>query len=170
MRTRPASIATVVIAIGLALTTIGIARALPYTVGGVGDRATVAADAWAHGSAVSPALVALVFLGILGVVTMRPTRGGRRAAAWLAVLAGAMLVAGLVEPAQQALVLFGTADLALTPLVYAFHLGLIALILSAVGEARRSEGAAMTRPGAGPEAAASAPASVSRLASGAAVA
>ncbi|HLO36701.1 MAG TPA: hypothetical protein VK194_11485, partial [Candidatus Deferrimicrobium sp.] len=70
MRTRPASIATVVIAIGLALTTIGIARVMPYTFGGVGDRSSIAADAWAHGTAVSPALVALVFLGILATIAM----------------------------------------------------------------------------------------------------
>ena len=85
------------------------------------------------------ALVALVFLGILATVAMRPTRGGRRAAAWLAVLAGAMLVSTWLEPAQQTLLLFGTADLVLTPLVHALNVGLVGLILSAVGEARRPD-------------------------------
>ena len=55
MRTRPASIATIVIALGLALTSIGLARHLPFTVGGAGSTLTVGADLWAHGSAVSPA-------------------------------------------------------------------------------------------------------------------
>jgi hypothetical protein len=49
-----------------------------------------------------------------------------------------MLVAGLAEPAQQQAILFGTVDEA-TPFIWAFHAGLIALILSAVGETRRSE-------------------------------
>ena len=138
MRTRPASIATIVIAIGLALTTIGVARVLPYTFGGVGDRSSIGADLWAHGTAASPALVALFFLGLLAATAMRPTRGGRRAGAWLAVLAAALVVAGLSEPTQQQLVLFGTFDAVLSPLVYALHVGLIALVLSAIGEARRS--------------------------------
>jgi hypothetical protein len=139
MRTRPASIATIVIAIGLALTTLGLARVLPYTVGGVGDRSAIGADAWAHGTAVSPAVVALLFLGILATIAMRPTRGGRSASAWLAVLAAALTVSGILEPAQRDLILFGTSDLALTPLVYALHVGLIALVLSSIGEARRSD-------------------------------
>lgn len=139
MRTRPASIATIVIAIGLALTTRGVARALPYTVGGVGDRTSIGADLWAHGTAVSPALVALLFVGILAAIAMRPTRGGRRAAAWLAVLAAALVVSGILEPAQRDLILFGTSDVALTPLVYALHVGLIGLVLSSIGEARRSQ-------------------------------
>ena len=138
MRTRPASIATVVIAFGLALTSIGLARSLPYTFGGVGDRTTVGADLWAHGSAVSPPLVALVVLGLLGAIAMRPTPGGRRSSAWLAVLGGALLVTGLAEPAQQQLVLFGSFDAALTPLVYAFHTSLVALVLTAIGEVRRA--------------------------------
>ena len=124
MRTRPASIATVVIAIGLALTSAGIARGLPFSFGGVGSRSTIGADLWAHGTAISPALVALVCLGLLAAIAMRPTRGGRRSAAWLAVVAAA-----LTAP-----------DLVLTPLVYAFHVGLIALILSAIGETRRADG------------------------------
>ena len=136
MRTRPASIATIVIAIGLALTSIGLARVLPHTVGGVGDRGSIASELWAHGTAVSPALVALIFLGLLAAISMRPTPGGRRGAAWLAVLAATLVVSGLMEPIQQQLVLFGTADPALTPLVFAWHVGLIALILSCAGEAR----------------------------------
>src|SRR6478609_1369609 len=74
MRTRPASIATIVIAIGLALTAIGIAHQVPYTFGGAGDVTSLRADLW------------------------------------LAILAGAMLVAGLAEPAQQQAILFGTVD------------------------------------------------------------
>jgi hypothetical protein len=146
MRTRPASIATIVVAIGLALTTIGIARALPYTVGGAGDRSSIGADAWSHGTAVSPALVALLFVGILAAIAMRPTRGGRRAAAWLAVLGDALLVTGILEPAQRDLVLFGTFDLALTPLVYALHVGLIGLVLSSFGETRRADGPSPAAP------------------------
>lgn len=136
MRSRPASIATIVIAIGLALTSAGIARGLPYTFGGVGSRSTIGADLWAHGTAVSPALVALVCAGLLAAIAMRPTRGGRRSAAWLAVLAAALVVAGVAEPAQQALLLLGAPDPILTPLVYAFHVSLIALVLSATGETR----------------------------------
>ena len=138
MRTRPASIATIVIAIGLALTAIGIAHQVPYTFGGTGDVTSLRADLWAHGTAISPAIVALVFLGLFATIATRPTRGGRRAAIWLAILAGAMLVAGLAEPAQQQAILFGTVDEA-TPFIWAFHVGLIALILSAVGETRRKD-------------------------------
>jgi len=138
MRTRPASIATIVIAIGLALTAIGIAHQVPYTFGGTGDVTSLRADLWAHGTAISPAIVALVFLGLFATIATRPTRGGRRAALWLAILAGAMLVAGLAEPAQQQAILFGTVDEA-TPFIWAFHVGLIALILSAVGETRRKD-------------------------------
>ena len=143
MRTRPASIATVVIAIGLALTTIGIARDLPYTFAGLGGHRTMAADAWAHGTAVSPPLVALVVVGILAAIAARPTRGGRRAATWLAVLAVAISFAGLAESAQREAILFATVDLAVTPLVWALHVGLIALVLSAIGEARRVGDAAL---------------------------
>jgi hypothetical protein len=139
MRTRPASIATIVIALGLALTSIGLGRSMPYTVGGTGSAVTVAADLWAHGSAVSPALVALLMVGLLAAIAMRPTRGGRRASAWLAVLAGALVVSGLLEPAQLQLVLFGTFDAVLSPLVYALHVGLIALVLSSIGETRRQD-------------------------------
>jgi hypothetical protein len=138
MRTRPASIATIVIAIGLALTAIGIAHQVPYRFGGNGDVTSLRADLWAHGTAISPAIVALVFLGLFATIATRPTLGGRRAALSLAILAGAMLVAGLVEPAQQQAILFGAVDEAM-PFIWAFHVGLIALILSAVGETRRSE-------------------------------
>lgn len=140
MRTRPASIATVVIALGLALTTIGIGRNLPYTFAGHGDRSTVAADAWAHGTAVSPALVALVVIGLLAAVSMRPTRGGRRASAWLAVLAGAVALASVAEPAQQAALLFESVD-AVTLFGWAFEISLVALVLACVGEVRRGAGA-----------------------------
>ena len=68
------------------------------------------ADLWAHGTAISPAIVALVFLGLFATIATRPTRGGRRSALWLAILAGAMLVAGLAEPAQQQAILFGAVD------------------------------------------------------------
>ena len=42
--TRHASIAVIAIALGLALTTIGINRGLPHEIGGMGSRLTVAAD------------------------------------------------------------------------------------------------------------------------------
>ena len=136
MRTRPATIATIVIAIGLALTTLGISRQLPYTFGGNGDVSTIAADVWAHGTAISPSLVALIFLGILALVAMRPTRGGRRAALWIVVVAAAMSLSGLAEPRQSGAILFQSID----PIgigIWALHVSLIALILSAIGEARR---------------------------------
>jgi hypothetical protein len=137
MRTRPATIATIVIALGLALTSLGLARALPFTVGGTGSRLTIPSDLWAHGTALSPALVALVVLGLLAAIAMRPTRGGRRAASWLAVLAGALLVTGLLEPAQRDAILLSAGDAALTGFALALHVGLIALILSCLGEVRR---------------------------------
>lgn len=136
MRTRPASIATIVIALGLALTSIGLARHLPFTVGGAGSTLTVGADLWAHGSAVSPALVALLMVGLLAAIAMRPTRGGRRASSWLAVLAAILVVAGLAEPAQRDAVLFGANDLILSAFVIAYHAALVALVLSTVGEVR----------------------------------
>jgi hypothetical protein len=137
MRTRPASITTIVIAIGLALTSIGIARSLPYTFAGLGSRTSIASDVWAHGTAVSPSLVSLVFLGIFAAIAMRPTRGGRRAALWLAILAAAVSFAGLAEAAQRDAILLTSIDI-VTPAIWAFHVSLIALILSAVGEARRT--------------------------------
>ncbi len=136
MRTRPASIATIVIALGLALTSIGLARSMPYTVGGTGSTMTVAADLWAHGSAVSPALVALVVVGLLGAIAMRPTRGGRRASSWLAVLAAILVVVGLAEPAGRDAVLLGANDLVLSALVIAYEAALVALVLAAIGEVR----------------------------------
>jgi hypothetical protein len=136
MRTRPAAITTIVIAIGLALTTVGIARQLPYTFGGHGDVSTVAADVWAHGTAVSPSLVALVFLGLFAIIAMRPTRGGRRAVTWLTVLAVAMIVSGVAEPLQQRAIFFQTIDVVGVG-IWALHVTLIALALSAIGEARR---------------------------------
>ena len=137
MRTRPATIATIVIALGLALTSLGLAHALPFTVGGTGSRLTISSDLWAHGTAVSPALVALVVVGLLAAIAMRPTRGGRRSASWLAVLAGVVLVTGLLEPALRDAILLSAGDAVLTGFVVAFHVGLIALILSCVGEVRR---------------------------------
>jgi hypothetical protein len=136
MRTRPATITTIVIALGLALTRIGVARQVPYTFAGHGDRSTVAADLWPHGTAISPALVALVFLAVLATIAMRPTRGGRRAALWLAVLAVAVSVVGLAEPAQQSALLFTNMD-AVTGFAWAFHASLVALVLSCIGEVRR---------------------------------
>jgi hypothetical protein len=141
MRTRPASLATIVIALGLALTATGLARSLPYTIGGAGSRSTVGADLWAHGTGVSPALVALLALGLLASIAARPTRGGRRAAAWLMLLAGALLASGLMEPAQLQAVLLSAGDPALSVSVLAYHVGLVALLLSAIGEARRGPGA-----------------------------
>lgn len=137
MRTRPASIVTIAIALGLALTSIGLARSLPYTVGGAGSPSTVGADLWAHGTAISPALVALVVAGLLGIIAMRPTRGGRRASSWLAVLAAVLVVAGLAEPAQRDAVLLAANDPVVGVFVIAWHVTLIALVLSAIGEVRR---------------------------------
>ncbi|HEY7131666.1 MAG TPA: hypothetical protein VH440_05405 [Candidatus Limnocylindrales bacterium] len=137
MRTRPAAIATIAIAIGLALTAIGIARRLPYTFGGTGDASRLVADAWAHGTAISPALVALAFLGLLAAIAMRPTRGGRRAALWMVVVGIAVILSGLAEPAQQQAILLGTID-EVTAFVWALHVSLIALVLSAWGETRRT--------------------------------
>lgn len=137
MRTRPATLTTVAIALGLALTAMGVARQLPYTFAGHGDRSTVSADVWAHGTAISPAVVALVFLGLLATVAMRPTRGGRRAALWLGILAGAVSLAGLAEPAQQTALLFGRLD-ELTAFAWAFHASLLGVVLSCLGEVRRA--------------------------------
>jgi hypothetical protein len=146
MRTRPASIATIVIALGLALTTIGLARSLPYTVGGAGTASTVRADLWAHGTAISPALVALVVVGLLAAISMRPTRGGRRAASWLAVLAAVLVLAGLAEPAQRDAVVFAATDAIVSVFVIAFHVALVALVLSAFGETRAVGGRSETEP------------------------
>src|SRR3954447_15156540 len=141
MRTRPASLATIVIALGLALTATGLARSLPYTIGGAGSRSTVGADLWAHGTGVSPALVALVVVALLAAIAARPTRGGRRAAGWLALLAAALVATGLMEPAQLQAVLLSGGDPALSVSVLADHVALVALLLSALGEVRRGPGA-----------------------------
>jgi hypothetical protein len=138
MRTRPATIATIVIAIGLALTTLGISRQLPYTFGGNGGVSTVAADVWAHGTAISPSLVALIFLGILALVAMRPTRGGRRAATWIVIVAVALSLSGLAEPRQAGAILLQAID-PIAVGIWALHVSLIALALSAWGEARRRD-------------------------------
>ena len=136
--TRHASIATIAIAFGLALTTIGISRGLPHEVGGIGSRLTVAADAWASGSAVSPPLVLLVAVAILAAIAMRETRGGARAASWLAVLASVGIVAGLMEPVQQRIVLFQQPDLLLAGLLYASYVTWIALVVASVLRSRDS--------------------------------
>ena len=150
MRTRPATIMTIVIAIGLALTTLGVSRALPYTFGGHGDVSSVAQDVWAHGTAISPSLVALIFLGILSLVAMRPTRGGRRAAKWILPVAVAVSLSGLGEPRQADAILLQTLD-AVTAGIWALQISLIALILSAIGEVRRPDGQlAATTPPSGP--------------------
>ena len=126
--TRHATIATIAIAFGLALTTIGINRALPHEIGGLGSRLTVAADAWASGSAVSPPLVLLTAVAILAAIAVRPTRGGVRAAKWLAVLASVGIVAGLMEPFQQRVILFQDRDLVLAALLYGAYIAWIALV------------------------------------------
>jgi hypothetical protein len=161
MRTRPATIATIVIAIGLALTSVGLSRGLPYTFAGNGDRSTIASDLWAHGTAVSPALVALFFVGLLAAIAMRPTKGGQRAAVWLTILAIAVSVTGLAESAQQRALLLGTVDL-LTPLAWAFHVSLIALALSGIGEVRRPEVALRVRVDEGPARSGGEPVAVGR--------
>jgi heme exporter protein D len=132
----PASLATIVIAIGLALTTVGISRGLPHEIGGVGSPLNVAADAWASGSAVSPPLVLLVTFALLAAVAMRSGPGGRRAARWLAAIAVAGLVAGLMEPVHQRHLLLQDPDKLITATVYAYDTALIALILAAVGRVR----------------------------------
>lgn len=128
--TRHASIATIAIAFGLALTTIGINRALPHEIGGLGSRLTVAADAWASGSAVSPPLVLLTAVAILAAIAVRPTRGGVRAAKWLAVLASVGIVAGLMEPFQQRVILFQERDLVVAALLYGAYIAWVALVVA----------------------------------------
>ena len=130
--TRHATIATVAIAFGLALTTIGINRSLPHEIGGIGSRLTVAADAWANGSAVSPPLVLLTAVAILAAIAVRPTRGGVRAAKWLAVLASVGIVVGLMEPFQQRVILFQERDLVLAALLYGAYVAWIALVVACV--------------------------------------
>ena len=134
--TRHASVAVVAIAFGLALTTVGISRGLPHEVGGIGSRLTVAADAWASGSAVSPPLVLLVVVGILAAIAMRETRGGARSASWLAVLASVGIVAGLMEPVQQRVLLFQERDLLLAVLLYSSYVFWIALVVASVLRSR----------------------------------
>ena len=133
---RHASIATIAIAFGLALTTVGISRGLPHEVGGIGSRLTVAADAWASGSAVSPPLVLLVAVALLAAIAVRETRGGTRAASWLAVLATIGIVAGLMEPFQQRVLLFQDSDLLLAALLYGSYVAWIGLVVAAALRAR----------------------------------
>jgi hypothetical protein len=137
-QTRTATIATVAIAFGLALTAIGINRALPHEIGGIGSKLTVGADTWASGTAISPPLVFLVLVGLLAAITMRSTRGGTRAASWLAVLTGVAIVAGLMEPVQQRIVLFQDHDVLLAVTLYASYVAWIALAVAAVMRARNT--------------------------------
>ena len=130
--TRHATIATIAIAFGLALTTIGINRGLPHEIGGIGSHLTVATDAWASGSAVSPPLVLLTAVAILAAIAVRPTRGGVRAAKWLAAIASVGIVAGLMEPFQQRVVLFQEGDPVLAALLYGAYVAWIALVVAAV--------------------------------------
>lgn len=137
--TRTASIATVAIALGLALTAIGMNRGLPHEIGGLGSRLTVGADTWASGTAISPPLVFLVAVGLLAAITMRGTRGAARAASWLAILTVVAIVAGLMEPVQQRIVLFQGNDLVLTLTLYASYVAWIVLVVAAL--LRRRDGA-----------------------------
>ena len=134
--TRTATIATVAIALGLALTAIGMNRALPHEIGGIGSRLTVGADTWASGTAISPPLVLLVVTGLLAAITMRSTRGGARAASWLAVLTVVAIVAGLMEPVQQRIILFHDHDLPLALTLYASYVAWIALAVASVMRSR----------------------------------
>jgi hypothetical protein len=134
--TRHATIATIAIAFGLALTTVGISRGLPHEVGGIGSSLTVGADTWASGTAVSPPLVLLTAVGILAAIAMRPTRGGARAASWLAVIVTVGIAAGLMEPVQQRLLLFVEHDLLVTLALYASYITWIALVVASVLRAR----------------------------------
>jgi hypothetical protein len=137
--TRTVSIATVAIALGLALTAIGMNRGLPHEIGGIGSRLTVGADTWASGTAISPPLVFLVAIGVLAAITMRGTRGAERAASWLAVLTVVAIVAGLMEPVQQRIVLFQEHDLFLALTLYASYVAWIVLVVAAL--LRRRDGA-----------------------------
>jgi hypothetical protein len=158
-QTRHAAIATLAIAFGLALTTIGINRGLPHEVGGIGSRLTVAVDAWASGSAVSPPLVLLTVVAILAAIAVRETRGGARAASWLAVIASIGIVAGLMEPVQQRVLLFQDRDLLLAGLLYASYVSWIALVVASVARARQgAAGPAEATPAAAPSAPSAAPA------------
>jgi hypothetical protein len=151
--TRHASIATIAIAFGLALTTIGISRGLPHEVGGIGSRLTVGADAWASGSAVSPPLVLLVAVAILAVIAVRETRGGARSASWLAVLATVGIVAGLMEPVQQRALLVLDGDIVLAALLYGSYVTWIALVVASVLRAREGATAAGSGVASAPQAA-----------------
>jgi len=134
--TRTATIATVAIAFGLALTAIGMNRVLPHEIGGIGSRLTVGADTWASGTAISPPLVFLVVTGLLAAITMRSTQGGARAASWLAVLTVVAIVAGLMEPVQQRIILFQDYDLLLALTLYASYVAWIALAVASVMRSR----------------------------------
>jgi hypothetical protein len=136
MRTRPASIATIVIAIGLALTSIGIARQLPYTFGGTATprRSPPTSGPTARRSRrrSSPCLP-------------RPARRDRDAphprrparAAWLVVLAVAISLSGLAEPAQQGRSSSARSTSSPRSSTHSTS-ALIALALSAFGETRRT--------------------------------
>ena len=142
--TRTATIATVAFALGLALTAIGINRALPHEIGGIGSKLTVGADTWASGTAISPPLVFLVVTGLLAAITMRLTRGGARAASWLAVLTVVAIVAGLMEPVQQRIILFQEHDLLLALTFYAAYVAWIALAVASVMRSRETSGSPAT--------------------------
>ena len=148
--TRTATIATVAIAFGLALTAIGINRGLPHEVGGIGSKLTVGADTWASGTAISPPLVFLVAVGLLAAITMRSTRGGVRAASWLAVLTVVAIVAGLMEPVQQRIILFQDHDLLLAATLYVSYVAWIALAVDAVMRSRDTSDAPATTPSPAP--------------------
>jgi hypothetical protein len=151
----PASVATIAIALGLALTTVGISRGLPHEVGGLGSRLSVGADAWASGSAVSPPLVFLVVVALLAAIAIRPTLGGARSASWLAVLTTVGIAAGLMEPVQQRILLFQESDLALTAALYGAYVAWIAIVVASVVRARA--GATDAQPTPAPPAPALAP-------------
>jgi len=142
--TRTASIATVAIAFGLALTAIGINRALPHEIGGLGSKLTVGADTWAAGTAISPPLVFLVVVGLLAAITIRETRGGARAASWLVGLTVIAIVAGLMEPVQQRILLFQDHDLLLALTLYASYVAWIALAVASVMRSREAGDAPAT--------------------------
>src|SRR5262245_31866434 len=137
--TRTASIATVAIALGLALTAIGMNRGLPHEIGGLGSKLTVGADTWANGTAISPPLVFLVVVGLLAAITMRGTRGAARAASWLAAVTVVAIVAGLMEPVQQRIILFQANDPLLTVTLFASYIAWIVLVVAAL--LRRRDGA-----------------------------
>lgn len=86
-----------VIAFAVAGTAIGIAAALPYQFGGVGDPARVSEEFIGKGTAVSPPVVALAILIVAMAIAVRGGVVGRVGSGLLALLAAVFFVATLGE-------------------------------------------------------------------------